>query len=163
MAEETANQEKSQSAGEERSQERSGERSQERPAERSQERPAERPQEQRSQERPQGRSQGRSDRPQGGRGRGRGGRRFYRRKKVDYFAVNKIDDINYKDVETLRQFIGERGKILPRRHTGLSSQHQRQLKIAIKRARNIALLPFAGEAKSVEPLRRKKESSEASS
>ncbi len=80
----------------------------------------------------------------GGRGGG-GGRRFYRRKKVDYFSVNKIDLIDYKDADTLRQFIGDGGKILPRRHTGLSALHQRMLKRAIKRARNIALLPFAGE------------------
>ena len=86
------------------------------------------------------------DRPRGGRP---GGRRFYRRKKVDYFSVNKIDHINYKDAQTLKQFIGDRGKILPRRHTGLSAMHQRKLKIAIKRARNIALLPFAGDRDSV--------------
>ena len=76
---------------------------------------------------------------------GGGGRRFFRRRKVDYYSVNKIDDINYKDVDTLRQFLGDRGKILPRRHTGLSAQHQRLVKRAIKRARNIALLPFAGD------------------
>ena len=86
--------------------------------------------------RPEGRPQGRP---------GGGGRRFFRRKKVDYFSVNKIDDINYKDVDKLKQFIGDRGKILPRRRTGLSAYHQRLLKRAIKRARNIALLPFAGE------------------
>jgi small subunit ribosomal protein S18 len=78
-------------------------------------------------------------------GGGGGGRRFFRRKKVDYFSVNKIDIVDYKDVDTLRQFVGDGGKILPRRHTGLSAQNQRQLKRAIKRARNIALLPFAGE------------------
>jgi small subunit ribosomal protein S18 len=76
---------------------------------------------------------------------GPGGRRFFRRKKVDFFSVNKIDTIDYKDEKTLRQFIGDRGKILPRRHTGLSAMHQRELKTAIKRARNIALLPFAGD------------------
>lgn len=81
----------------------------------------------------------------GGRGGGGGGRRFYRRKKVDYFSVNKIDSIDYKEADTLRQFVGDGGKILPRRHTGLSAMHQRMLKRAIKRARNIALLPFAGE------------------
>ena len=80
-----------------------------------------------------------------GGGGGGGGRRFFKRKKVDYFSVNKVDDINYKDVDTLRQFVGDGGKILPRRHTGLSAHHQRMLKRAIKRARNIALLPFAGE------------------
>ena len=83
----------------------------------------------------------------GGGGGGGGGRRFFRRRKVDFFSVNKIDDINYKDADSLRQFIGDRGKILPRRHTGLSAQHQRLLKRAIKRARNIALLPFAGPGK----------------
>lgn len=86
------------------------------------------------------------DRPRTGRP---GGRRFYRRKKVDFYSVNKIDDISYKDAQTLKQFIGDRGKILPRRHTGLSAMHQRKLKIAIKRARNIALLPFAGDRDSV--------------
>ena len=89
-----------------------------------------------------GRERDSRDRRGGGAG---GGRRFFRRKKVDYFSVNKIDDINYKDVDTLRQFLGDGGKILPRRHTGLSAQHQRMLKRAVKRARNIALLPFAGE------------------
>lgn len=78
-------------------------------------------------------------------GGGGGGRRFFRRKKVDFFSVNKIDTIDYKDEKTLRQFIGDRGKILPRRHTGLSAMHQRELKTAIKRARNIAMLPFAGD------------------
>ncbi|HUG80968.1 MAG TPA: 30S ribosomal protein S18 [Bryobacterales bacterium] len=90
---------------------------------------------------------GRPDSRRGGGGSGgggAGGRRFFRRRKVDFFSVNKVDDINYKDADMLRQFIGDRGKILPRRHTGLSAQHQRLLKKAIKRARNIALLPFAG-------------------
>jgi small subunit ribosomal protein S18 len=81
----------------------------------------------------------------GERGGDRGGRRFYRRKKVDFFSVNKIDIIDYKDAETLKQFLGDGAKIPPRRHTGLSAHHQRMLKRAIKRARNIALLPFAGE------------------
>lgn len=88
---------------------------------------------------------GRGDRGRRGGGGGGGGRRFYRRKKVDFFSVNKIDMIDYKDEKTLRQFVGDRGKILPRRHTGLSAMHQRELKTAIKRARNIALLPFAGD------------------
>lgn len=88
----------------------------------------------------------RGDRGDRGGGGGPGGRRrYFRRRKVDYFAVNKIDHIDYKDVDVLRQFIGDRGKILPRRHTGLSAPHQRMLRRAIKRARNIALLPFAGE------------------
>ncbi len=81
--------------------------------------------------------------PSDGRGRG-GGKRFFRRRKVDYFSVNRIDHIDYKDVNTLKQFVGDRGKINPRRHTGLSAKHQRDLRRAIKRARNLALLPFAG-------------------
>jgi small subunit ribosomal protein S18 len=85
------------------------------------------------------------DRGRRGGGGAGGGRRFFRRKKVDFFSVNKIDTIDYKDEKTLRQFVGDRGKILPRRHTGLSAMHQRELKTAIKRARNIALLPFAGD------------------
>ncbi len=92
---------------------------------------------------------------------GGGGRRFFRRKKVDYFSVNKIDDINYKDVDVLKQFIGDRGKILPRRHTGLGAMHQRKLKIAIKRARNIALLPFAGGSDSLRSPRVEVKSAEA--
>jgi len=93
----------------------------------------------------QDRSDRGSDRgPRGG--GGRSGRRFFRRKKVDFFSVNRVDIIDYKDVDTLRNFVGDRGKILPRRHTGLSAQHQRQLRRAIKRARNIALLPFALDA-----------------
>lgn len=98
---------------------------------------------------PRGYGAPRGPRPGGGRPRpsGGGGKKFFRRRKVDYFSVNKIDDINYKNVDSLKQFLGDRGKILPRRHTGLSSQHQRQLRKAIKRARNIALLPFAGDIK----------------
>lgn len=74
----------------------------------------------------------------------RRGKRYFRRRKVDYFSVNRIDLIDYKDVDTLKQFVGDRGKINPRRHTGLSAKHQRELRRAIKRARNLALLPFAG-------------------
>ena len=74
---------------------------------------------------------------------GPGGRRFYRRRKVCKFCVEKMDHIDYKDVKVIGQFIGDRGKILPRRLTGVCTPHQRQLKVAIKRARNIALLPFA--------------------
>ncbi len=78
---------------------------------------------------------------------GRGGRPSYRRqylrrRKVCKFCVEKIDDINYKDVRLIHSFISERGKILPRRLTGTCSPHQRRLTVAIKRARNIALLPF---------------------
>jgi len=80
--------------------------------------------------------------PGGGRGEG-GGRKFFRRKKVCKFCVEKIDSINYKDVRLLSQFVAERGKIVPRRLTGVCTPHQRRLTAAIKQARNIALLPFA--------------------
>jgi len=84
----------------------------------------------------------RGDRERGPGGR-EGGRKFFRRKKVCKFCVEKIDDINYKDVRLLQQFVAERGKIVPRRLTGVCTPHQRRLTEAIKRARNIALLPFA--------------------
>lgn len=84
-------------------------------------------------------------RPGGGReGGGPGGpRKYFRRKKVCKFCVEKIDVINYKDVRLLSQFVAERGKIVPRRLTGVCTPHQRRLTTAIKQARNIALLPFA--------------------
>jgi len=65
-----------------------------------------------------------------------------KRRKVCYFTVNKIDYIDYKDVDLLKKFISERGKILPRRVTGTSAKYQRQLTTAIKRARQVGLLPF---------------------
>ena len=71
------------------------------------------------------------------------GRKFFRRKKVCKFCVEKIDSIDYKDVRLLSGFIAERGKIVPRRLTGVCTPHQRHLTTAIKQARNIALLPFA--------------------
>ncbi len=83
------------------------------------------------------------ERGPGGPGGREGGRKFFRRKKVCKFCVEKIDDINYKDVRLLQQFVAERGKIVPRRLTGVCTPHQRRLSAAIKRARNIALLPFA--------------------
>ncbi len=73
-----------------------------------------------------------------------GGRKFFRRRKVCKFCVEKIDAINYKDVRLLQQFVGERGKIVPRRITGVCTPHQRRLSTAIKQARNIALLAFSG-------------------
>lgn len=81
----------------------------------------------------------------GGREGGPGGpRKFFRRKKVCKFCVERIEDINYKDVRMLGQFVAESGKIVPRRITGVCTPHQRRVANAIKRARNIALLPFAG-------------------
>lgn len=73
----------------------------------------------------------------------RGGRN--KRRKVCYFTVNKITHIDYKDIETLKKFISERGKILPRRVTGTSAKYQRMLTTAIKRSRQVALLPYTTE------------------
>ena len=65
-----------------------------------------------------------------------------KRRKVCSFCVDKVEHIDYKDVAKLRRFISERGKILPRRISGTWAKHQRQLTLAIKRARHIALLPY---------------------
>jgi small subunit ribosomal protein S18 len=73
----------------------------------------------------------------------RGG--FRKRKKVCYFTANKFTHIDFKDIELLKKFITERGKILPRRVTGTTAKWQRPLAQAIKRARHMALLPFAKE------------------
>lgn len=78
----------------------------------------------------------RSERPRGGR-RGR--------KKVCAFCVDKIYDIDYKDIPRLRRMLSERAKIVPRRVTGTCARHQRQLTIAIKRARHVALLPYVSD------------------
>ena len=67
------------------------------------------------------------------------------RRKICAFCVDKIENIDYKDAAKLRRFITERGKILPRRISGNCAKHQRQVTVAIKRARNIALLPFTAE------------------
>jgi len=104
-----------------------------RPAERSDSRP------ERSDRGPRG------PRP-GGPGGREGGRKYFRRKKVCKFCTEKIEVVNYKDVRLLAQFVAESGKIVPRRLTGVCTPHQRRLSTAIKQARNIALLPFAGRA-----------------
>ena len=76
----------------------------------------------------------------------RGGRTFRRtRPKACQFCVDKIQDINYKDVGRLRQMVTERGKIRARNQTGTCATHQRKVAAAIKRARNMALLPFVAE------------------
>lgn len=67
------------------------------------------------------------------------------KRKVCSFCADKVEHIDYKDVAKLRRFITERGKILPRRISGNCAHHQRQVTVAIKRARNIALLPFTAE------------------
>ena len=90
----------------------------------------------------------------GGRGRGddkkgdqKGTQRrgLFRRRKVCKFCADKIDDINYKDVKLLSGFVPERGKVLPRRISGTCAKHQRGLRIAIVRARQLALLPYASD------------------
>jgi small subunit ribosomal protein S18 len=82
----------------------------------------------------------------GGAGGKEGGKRFFfRRRKVCKFCADKIDYVDYKDVKLLSGFVPERGKILPRRMFGTCAEHQRKLTVALKRARNIALLPFAAE------------------
>ena len=89
----------------------------------------------------------------GGRGRGRGDKKtgdkvqgqrrpMFRRRKVCKFCADKIDDINYKDAKLIGPFVPERGKILPRRISGTCAMHQRKLQTAIKRARQIALIPY---------------------
>ena len=72
----------------------------------------------------------------------KGGRR---KKRVCAFCVDKVTDIDYKDINRLKKYITERGKILPRRISGTCARHQRRLTIAIKRARIMALLPFTVE------------------
>ena len=100
--------------------------------------------------RPSGRSGGGAG-GRGGAGAGAGGkdaggkRYFFRRRKVCKFCADKIDYVDYKDVKLLGPFVPERGKILPRRMFGTCAEHQRKLTLAIKRARNIALLPFAAD------------------
>ena len=92
----------------------------------------------------------------GGRGRGsaargaekagQGQRRsLFRRRKVCKFCADKIDDINYKDVKLIGPFVPERGKILPRRISGTCAMHQRKLRTAIMRARQLALIPYTTE------------------
>ena len=68
-----------------------------------------------------------------------------RRKKVCLFCADKIDHIDYKDTVRLKKFVTERAKILPRRISGACAKHQRQLTIAIKRARHVALMPYIGD------------------
>ncbi|MGI6084419.1 MAG: 30S ribosomal protein S18 [Acetivibrionales bacterium] len=79
----------------------------------------------------------------GGEGKagGRGGIRRAKR-KICQFCVDKVTDIDYKDLMKIRKFLSEKGKILPRRISGCCAKHQRQLTVAIKRARHIALLPY---------------------
>jgi small subunit ribosomal protein S18 len=80
------------------------------------------------------------------RGDGKSGVKARRsRRKVCSFCVDKVTDIDYKDVAKIKKYISERGKILPRRISGNCAKHQRQLTVAIKRARVVALLPYTAE------------------
>lgn len=88
--------------------------------------------------------QRRSSRP-GGSGGGGGGRFKRTRRRVCAFCVDKIETVDYKNAGKLRKYVSDRGKILPRRSTGTCASHQRILTRAIKRAREIALLPFTAE------------------
>ena len=91
----------------------------------------------------QGRSGGRGKGDKKGADKGQTQRRtLFRRRKVCKFCADKIDDINYKDVKLITPFVPERGKILPRRISGTCAMHQRKLQVAIKRARQIALIPY---------------------
>jgi small subunit ribosomal protein S18 len=93
-------------------------------------------------------------RGRGGNGRGAGAgardgqgqrRSLFRRRKVCKFCADKIDDINYKDVKLLQGFVPERAKVLPRRISGTCAKHQRKLRVAIMRARVLALLPYLAD------------------
>lgn len=76
---------------------------------------------------------------------GKNAKKIWQKEKVDPFEKDKTKKIDYKDVETLRNYISDRGKILPRRITGLNAKHQREMTVAIKRARQIALLPYSAD------------------
>jgi len=91
-----------------------------------------------------GRGRGRGDKKTGDKEKGQR-RPMFRRRKVCKFCADKIDDINYKDAKLLGPFVPERGKVLPRRISGTCAMHQRKLQTAIKRARQIALIPFVTE------------------
>ena len=91
---------------------------------------------------PGGRGRGEDKKGEGKQGQRRG---LFRRRKVCKFCADKIDDINYKDVKLLTGFVPERGKVLPRRISGTCAKHQRALRIAIVRARQLALLPYASD------------------
>ncbi len=84
-------------------------------------------------------------RGQARKGSGRGKRKRYQRKKICRFCADKVMQIDYKDLKRLRSLVTERGKIIPARISGNCAKHQRQLTLAIKRARSIALMPYTVE------------------
>ena len=94
-----------------------------------------------------GRGRGGNGRNAGAAGREAQGQRrsLFRRRKVCKFCADKIDDINYKDVKLLQGFVPERAKVLPRRISGTCAMHQRKLRLAIMRARVLALLPYLAD------------------
>ncbi len=94
---------------------------------------ADRPERSERPERPE-----RSERPERGRGR-------FQRRRICAFCADKIENINYKDVALLRRFLSDQAQIESRRRTGTCARHQRRLTTAIKRARHLALLPYAGD------------------
>ena len=79
------------------------------------------------------------------RGRRRDGPRYYQRRRVCSFCVDKMDYIDYKNVPRIRRYLSDRARIEPRRKTGTCAKHQRGLALALKRARHLAMLPFTGE------------------
>ena len=81
----------------------------------------------------------------GPRRRDGGGRRFYNRRRVCSFCVDKVKDINYKDIPRLQRFLSERARIAPRKRSGTCTKHQRMLASALKRARHLAMLPYTAE------------------
>jgi small subunit ribosomal protein S18 len=85
--------------------------------------------------------------PRGARGQRRGRQRFSRRRKTCFFCEENISVVDYKQADVLGRLLTDRGKIRPRRQTGTCARHQRQLAVAIKRARHLALLPFVVETK----------------
>ena len=90
-----------------------------------------------------GRGGGGRDGGRGGDDEKRGGRGGFGRKKVCRFCAEKIKMVDFKDQNTLKYFVTERGKIIPRRISGNCAKHQRQVALAIKRARNVALIPYS--------------------
>ncbi len=90
-----------------------------------------------------GREDSRSGDRRGGGGGRPGGRRYYPRRRVCAFCVDKVKHVDYKDIPTLQRYLTDQGKIRGRRQTGNCAKHQHQLSRAIKRARQIALLPYA--------------------
>ena len=79
------------------------------------------------------------------RGRRRDGPRYYQRRRVCSFCVDKMEYIDYKNISRIRRYLSDRARIEPRRKTGTCAKHQRSLAVALKRARHLAMLPFTGE------------------